>query len=96
MTKKQAMPPKHAALKNVALAGATSRAKQKVREIGGNNMTKPRVIIEIRGGCAEIIECPRDIEVEILDFDNEPCCGRRHAGECVAYENNTVFPKTGE
>lgn len=32
------------------------------------------VIIEIRSGCAEVLECPEGIEVEIRDYDHDMNC----------------------
>ncbi len=30
-----------------------------------------RVVIEVRGGVAEVTDAPNDVEVEIIDHDNE-------------------------
>lgn len=35
-------------------------------------MDKPRVIVEVSGGVAEVTQCPPQVEVEIIDHDNEP------------------------
>ncbi len=32
---------------------------------------KPKVIIEVRGGVAYIAQCPENVEVEIVDYDNQ-------------------------
>jgi hypothetical protein len=31
-----------------------------------------KVLIQVVGGVAEVIACPKDVEVEIRDFDNDP------------------------
>ena len=31
---------------------------------------KPKVVIHVRGGIAEVASCPESIQVEIVDFDN--------------------------
>jgi len=34
-------------------------------------MEKERVVvIHVTGGVAEVVECPNDVHVEIVDFDN--------------------------
>lgn len=33
---------------------------------------RPEVVIEVRGGGADVVECPDWISVEIVDFDSEP------------------------
>jgi hypothetical protein len=35
-------------------------------------MKTRRVIIEVLGGVAYVTHCPRGVEVEIIDHDNEP------------------------
>lgn len=32
------------------------------------------VIIEVQHGCAEVLECPEGIEVEIRDYDHDLAC----------------------
>jgi hypothetical protein len=39
-------------------------------------MPKPKVIVSVSGGVAEIVRCPRGVAVEIRDYDNAevgPC-----------------------
>ena len=36
-----------------------------------NIYTKNQVVIEIRSGVAEIVRCPDDIDVLIIDHDNK-------------------------
>lgn len=31
-----------------------------------------KVLIQVVGGVAEVVACPKDVEVVIKDFDNEP------------------------
>jgi len=33
--------------------------------------TKNQVVIEVNGGVAEVVRCPSDIEVIIIDHDND-------------------------
>lgn len=35
----------------------------------------PTVVIYIRGGAVQDIDCPAGVQVQILDFDNCPTCG---------------------
>ena len=35
------------------------------------HVEKRHVVIEVRGGVAEVTEAPEDVEVEIIDHDNE-------------------------
>ena len=38
-------------------------------------MSKLRVVIEVVGGVADVTQCPDGVEVQIMDWDNEPNCG---------------------
>ncbi len=38
-------------------------------------MKKKKVIIEIHSGMAEVISCPKDVTVEIKDYDVCGSCG---------------------
>jgi hypothetical protein len=38
----------------------------------GSGMPGAVVVVEVRGGVAEVSECPPGIEVRITDWDNEP------------------------
>ena len=29
-----------------------------------------KVVVEVRGGCAEVTTCPKSVEVKIIDHDN--------------------------
>jgi len=31
-----------------------------------------KVLIQVVGGVAALVACPKDVEVEIRDFDNDP------------------------
>lgn len=37
----------------------------------GNNPLPLKVVVEVRGGVAEVTTCPTGVEVEIIDHDNE-------------------------
>lgn len=37
----------------------------------GNNPLPLKVVVEVRGGVAEVTTCPTGVEVEIVDHDNE-------------------------
>jgi len=34
------------------------------------NSKKKKVIIHVTGGIAYVYDCPKDVDVEIIDFDN--------------------------
>lgn len=49
------------------------------------------VIIEIRSGCAEVLECPEGIEVEIRDYDHDMNCDVDKDGKVNTFSGQIPF-----
>jgi len=42
-----------------------------------------RVVVSVRGGCADVVECPEGVEVRVHDLDNATGCELDMDGFCT-------------